>query len=137
VPSDRERLGAWFDPELLASARIARLAGADFEAALPEMVLRFGRFAAITLIDTVLVGPAIELTGARWDELLFHELVHVAQFRALGNERFVREYLRGWVAGGRRYARIPLEVEAYALARRFMAGERFTVARALRPVSEE
>ncbi|MEZ4585683.1 MAG: hypothetical protein R2909_04690 [Gemmatimonadales bacterium] len=119
----------------MASARIARLARAEFEAALPEVILRFGRFAAITLIDTVLVGPSVEVAGARWDELLFHELVHVAQFQALGAERFAREYLKGWVAGGRRYARIPLEVEAYALARRFTAGERFAVARELRPVA--
>ncbi|MGE0556506.1 MAG: hypothetical protein AB7R55_24030 [Gemmatimonadales bacterium] len=119
----------------MGSARLARLAQDELDAALPELILRLGRFAAITLIDTVLVGPSIGATGARWHELLFHELVHVAQFRALGTDGFAREYLRGWLAGGRRYERIPLEIEAYTLARRFAAGERFAVAHELRPVS--
>jgi len=95
-------------------------------------VLRFGRFAGITLIDTVLIGASIGREGPRWQGLLFHELVHVAQFRALGTEGFAREYLGGWIAVGHRYAHVPLEVEAYALQRRFASGEVFAVARELR-----
>jgi hypothetical protein len=47
--------------------------------------------------------------------LLFHELVHVEQYRQFGIPRFSELYVRGFLNGGS-YEAIPLEVNAYALA---------------------
>jgi hypothetical protein len=45
------------------------------------------------------------------DGLLFHELVHVEQYRQLGIPRFSDLYVRGFLNGGS-YEAIPLEVNA-------------------------
>lgn len=50
--------------------------------------------------------------------LLFHELVHVEQYRQLGIPRFSELYVRGFLSGGS-YEAIPLEVNAYTLEARF------------------
>jgi len=62
------------------------------------------------------------------DGLLFHELVHVEQYRQLGVPRFSELYVRGFLTGGG-YEGIPLERNAYALGARFEANlqERFSV----------
>jgi hypothetical protein len=54
------------------------------------------------------------------DGLLFHELVHVEQYRQLGIPRFSELYVRGFLSGGS-YEAIPLEVNAYTLEGRFEA----------------
>jgi hypothetical protein len=46
--------------------------------------------------------------------LLFHELVHVEQYRQLGIPRFSELCVRGFLNGGS-YEAIPLEVSAYTL----------------------
>lgn len=50
--------------------------------------------------------------------LLFHELVHVEQYRQLGIPRFSELYVRGFLNGAS-YMAIPLEVNAYTLGGRF------------------
>jgi hypothetical protein len=50
--------------------------------------------------------------------LLFHELVHVEQYRQLGVPRFSELYVRGFLNGGS-YEAIPLEVNAYTLEDNF------------------
>ena len=57
------------------------------------------------------------------NELLFHELVHVEQYRQLGMVRFAELYVRGFLTGGS-YEAIPLEVNAYTLERRFKSHPR-------------
>ena len=61
--------------------------------------------------------------------LLFHELVHVEQYRQLGIPRFSELYVRGFLSGGS-YEAIPLEVNAYTLGGRFEQNpaNRFSVA---------
>jgi len=65
--------------------------------------------------------------------LLFHELVHVEQYRQLGIRRFSELYVRGFLSGGT-YEAIPLEVNAYALERRFKlnSAQQFSVAEEVR-----
>lgn len=65
--------------------------------------------------------------SARFEGVLFHELVHCVQMRRMGAARFCGAYLAGWWAAGRSYLDIPLEAEAFALQDRFMAGEVFRV----------
>jgi len=67
---------------------------------------------AITFVDLVVYPERLDL------DTLFHELVHVAQYRALGLERFARLYVEGFLRGGS-YEAIPLERQAYALGERF------------------
>jgi len=50
--------------------------------------------------------------------LLFHELVHVEQYRQLGIPRFSELYVNGFLNGGS-YEAIPLEINAYSLGGRF------------------
>jgi hypothetical protein len=68
--------------------------------------------AAITFNDVV-VSHVTFSSG-----LLFHELVHVEQYRQLGIQRFSELYVRGFLGGGS-YEAIPLEVNAYTLGDRF------------------
>jgi hypothetical protein len=55
--------------------------------------------------------------------LLFHELVHLVQYRLLGVPLFARQYVQGFLAGGS-YHRIPLEDCAFDLERRFVTESR-------------
>ena len=52
------------------------------------------------------------------NSLLFHELVHVEQYRQLGIVRFSELYVRGFLNGGS-YEAIPLEINAYSLGARY------------------
>jgi hypothetical protein len=67
---------------------------------------------AITFIDTVVSHEPFT------DGLLFHELVHVEQYRQLGLSSFSALYVRGFLSGGG-YEGIPLERNAYTLGERF------------------
>lgn len=73
----------------------------------------------------------VRQVGDRLPELslLFHEMVHVVQYRLMGVRGFMREYTRGWAAAGFEYREIPLEIDAYELQARFAErpGERFDV----------
>jgi hypothetical protein len=64
--------------------------------------------AAVTFFDVVVAH--VRFT----DALLFHQLVHVEQYRQLGIPRFADLYVRGFLNGGG-YDGIPLERNAYML----------------------
>ncbi len=80
------------------------------------------------------VFPSVKLTAAiTFDyliacrepmnhSLLFHELVHVVQYRLLGVDAFAKHYVNGFLVGGS-YHEIPLECCAFELEGRFMAGK--------------
>jgi len=63
------------------------------------------------------------------DGLLFHELVHVEQYRQLGIPRFAELYVLGFLNGGD-YDHIPLERNAYELGGRYESNpaQQFSVA---------
>ncbi len=84
------------------------------------------RMAAITFFDTVVAHVPVT------DELLFHELVHVEQYRQLGIPKFADFYVRGFLNGGG-YHGIPLERNAYLLGGRYEhdRAQRFSVAGAV------
>jgi len=124
IPLSREQKGAmagFFLPQLIDDARLLVLRGE--RVANPEfypMLRNLGfhnlpdqsTMAAITFSDRVV--SHVPFT----DGLLFHELVHVEQFRQLGIPRFAELYVLGFVNGGG-YEAIPLEVNAYALGGRY------------------
>jgi hypothetical protein len=72
----------------------------------------FGGMAAITFNDVIVSHEALSAP------LLFHELVHVEQYRQLGINRFAELYVKGFLEGGS-YEAIPIEVNAYGLEGEF------------------
>jgi hypothetical protein len=80
----------------LSSMGLARFA--DFER---------GDFDGITYIDTVFLKP----TQSNNENMHFHELVHVIQWRLLGPDRFLLSYANGLECFG--YRKSPLEAMAY------------------------
>lgn len=76
----------------------------------------FSTMAAITYDDVVVFHD--QLT----QQLIFHELVHVTQYRLLGVEEFARLYILGYLQSG--YEGTPLEKCAYELDGRFIMGAR-------------
>ena len=129
----RKRLEPYFETETLDALRYRLVDGidnpgfyADLAARGIEPPLDFSRMAGIAFVDTI----AIARPGLDEDtliELLFHEAVHVAQYRLLGEEAFIGRYVRGWAENGFDYFAIPLERQAYALQGRFETGEVFSV----------
>jgi hypothetical protein len=114
-------MNGFFSPQLLEGIRLLVLQGE--QVANPEfypMLRTLGfrnlpdqaKMAAITFADVVVSH------GTFSNGLLFHELVHVEQYRQLGIPRFSELYVRGFLNGGS-YEAIPLEVNAYALGGRF------------------
>jgi hypothetical protein len=114
-------MSGFFTPAVLESARLLVLQGERFPN--PEFYallhgLGFKNLpdqsgmAAITLGDVVVSHEPFS------NGLLFHELVHVEQYRQLGIPRFSELYVGGFLQGGS-YEAIPLEVNAYALEERF------------------
>jgi hypothetical protein len=74
----------------------------------------FTKMAAITFDDTVVFHDPLT------PQLIFHEMVHIVQYRLLGVDEFARLYVRGYLQGG--YSGTPLEVCAYDLDGRFIMG---------------
>jgi hypothetical protein len=72
----------------------------------------FAHMAAVTFRDVVVSHEPFS------NGLLFHEFVHVEQYRQLGVSRFAELYVRGFMHGGG-YNGIPLEINAYDLGSRF------------------
>ena len=130
--SQKTAMAGFFSPQLLDRVRILvlrgeRIAVPDFYPMLQSLGFKSlptqSGMAAITLCDVVVSHEAFS------NGLLFHELVHVEQYRQLGIPRFAELYVRGFLSGGS-YEGIPLEVNAYSLGGRFESdpSEIFSVA---------
>ena len=114
-------MNGFFSPQLLESTRLLVLKGERVgNPGFYPMLKRLGfkslpdqaNMAAITFSDVVVSHEPFS------NGLLFHELVHVEQYRQLGIPRFSELYVRGFLNGGT-YEAIPLEVNAYTLEGRF------------------
>jgi hypothetical protein len=75
----------------------------------------FSDMAAITFVDVIVSHQDFT------DALLFHELVHVAQYAQLYLKEFAARFVNGFIQGGS-YEEIPLEKQAHALESRFSQG---------------
>jgi hypothetical protein len=112
----------FFTDEILSTRILAlegeRVQNPDFYPALEALGFRNlpdqSTMGAITLVDVVVSHTPFD------NDLLFHELVHVEQYRQLGIERFSELYVIGFLTGGC-YERIPLEMHAYALGDQYEA----------------
>ena len=125
-------MSGFFRPEVLNAARLLVLNGIRLEnPPFRSMLVGMGfsglrdlsQITAITFHDVIVSHVPFK------DGLLFHELIHVEQYRQLGIRRFSELYVRGFLSGGG-YDGIPLEVNAYDLGHRFEADPRqhFSVA---------
>ncbi len=138
-------LAAWFEAETLGAARVvlvercprpefltpqltAQLTALGADPAL----LQIDRMAGITFGDLMVIATFGVSAFRLRPKLLFHELVHVAQYRELGVAGFMEVYLRGFTTAG--YRGTPPEVQAYALTDRFQRGESFSVEADVRDV---
>jgi hypothetical protein len=72
----------------------------------------FASMNAITFVDVIVSHQ--EFT----DALLFHELVHVAQYAQMGLKEFAGRFVNGFIQGGS-YEEVQLEKMAHALESRF------------------
>jgi hypothetical protein len=116
-PALQVQINCFFGPELLHSTRAVvlqdeRVGDPDFYPMLEGLGFTnlpdFTGMAAITFSDVIV---SHEPFGG---PLLFHELVHVEQYRQLGVDRFAELYVNGFLSGGS-YEAIPLENNAYGL----------------------
>jgi len=113
--AERTSLAVHFPADVLDQVRLTRvkhLQNPPFYAGLENMgfqnLPQFRRMAAVTFVDIIVAQH--EFTPS----LLFHELVHVVQYRELGVRRFAELYVRGFLETGE-YLSIPLERVAYHL----------------------
>jgi len=124
--AQKAAMAGFFRPDLLETIRILVLEGEkignpDFYPMLNGMGFSnlpdFTQMGAVTFKDVVVFHDPFS------SSLLFHELVHVEQYRQLGLPRFAELYVRGFLNGGGYYD-IPLEINACSLGRRFEASPR-------------
>lgn len=117
----RAPLEPFFEREVLASVRLLvlereRVPNPEFYSMLRNLGFKNlpdqSGMGAITFFDVVVSHEPFS------EGLLFHEVVHVEQYRQLGIPRFSELYVRGFLNGGS-YEAIPLEVNAYSLEDRF------------------
>lgn len=121
-------LSRYFSLDLLASVRVAVVERID-EPWVFRVMSTVGRTPPVVTggVSGLAVGDAVGVVRGSSRSTLFHELVHVAQYRRLGLGGFAYAYVRGWSESGYEYAAIPLEAQAYGLQARFDAGEVFSV----------
>jgi hypothetical protein len=132
----------FFEPETLRDVRVAKVESFrrwPLEGAMRRVgfrgLLDSQSIAGIALIDTVvLITPAMQARHLSPLSLLFHELVHIEQYRLLRVRGFLRKYIGGWLEGDRSYLEIPLEQQAYELTERYEGdpGRAFSVAERVR-----
>ena len=122
----------FFSPELLDDARLLVLSGErvinpDFYPMLKS--LGFDNLPDQSAMGAITFSDTVVSHGPFTDGLLFHELVHVEQYRQLGVPNFSKLYVRGFLNGGG-YEGIPLERNAYMLGARYEKGpdRQFSVA---------
>ena len=84
-----------------------------------SVMRRFGfDFPSPSLTEAITFEDVIACRAGMNASLLFHELVHVVQYRVLGVREFARQYISGFL-DTRSYSEIPLERIAFELQSRF------------------
>ena len=106
------RLPLYFTEKTLASAKVVLVDPLPIPPLSSMGLARFadfvrGNFDGITYIDTIFLKP----TQSNNENVYFHELVHVIQWRLLGPHRFLLSYANGLECFG--YRQSPLEAVAY------------------------
>jgi hypothetical protein len=120
-PETMEIMRPFFPAEVLTSARIVileneRLSNPSFVAELKQRGLPvsfdMSHIHAAAYFDVIIFQSAFT------NRVLFHNLVHLVQYRAMGVDRWVEVYVRGLLNAGMA-ATFPVEAQAYELDQRF------------------
>ena len=133
--AQRAAMGGFFSADvlnvLLLTLRGERIQNPPFYPQLQE--IGFGNLPDQSTMDAITFSDVVVSHVPVTNGLLFHELVHVEQYRQLGIARFSELYVIGFLNGGG-YERIPLEVYAYRLGAQYQASpqQRFSVECAVR-----
>jgi hypothetical protein len=106
------RLPLYFTEKTLASTNVVLADPLPMPPLASKGLVRFadferGYFDGITYIDTIFLKPK----QSNNENMYFHELVHVIQWRLLGPDRFLFSYANGLECFG--YRESPLEAMAY------------------------
>jgi hypothetical protein len=119
--AQRSAMQPFFSLAILDSARLcvlhgARVSNPSMYPMAKMMGIRnlpdFAAMTAITFVDVIVSHQDFT------DALLFHELVHVAQYVQMDLKEFAARFVNGFIQGGS-YEEIPLEKMAHALEDRF------------------
>ena len=113
-----KRLPLYFSQELLNTTKVVIISRVPIPPLSSMGLHRFGDFErgdfdGVTYLSTYFVKH----TKAADEELHFHELIHIVQWRLLGPERFLKLYADGLERYG--YQDNPLETMAYAAQAEF------------------
>lgn len=121
IKSQRARFLPWAKP--LSDEAKRRFAGYFSEDILNEVRVAEGvSLLAMPWVAAMTFDNVIASRVPCFGSLLFHEMVHVTQYRVLGIDQFAEMYVREFLRT-RRYEAIPLEACAYELERRFVEDE--------------
>jgi len=130
APDDAAVLSRYFSAPVLACVRVAavdRIEDPEVYGLLRALGVRVPM--DLSTVAGMAFGDTVVMTGRETDlrrrSVVFHEMVHVVQYRRLGMREFCRAYVRGWMDGG--YMGVGLEVEAYEMQARFDRGDDFVV----------
>lgn len=132
---DKLSLNSYFKFEMLDLAKINLVDHIENPPFYPEIkkleipsLVDFTQMDGISFIDCILISRQKSHTPQSWISLIFHEMVHIVQYKLLGAKRFAELYVIGWAENGFNYVRIPLERQAYCLQREFdQGGDVFSV----------
>ncbi|WP_109486238.1 hypothetical protein [Occallatibacter savannae] len=131
--AEEQRLAmeGFFVPEVVDGVRLVVLQNSRVQnpAFYPQLLqMGFQNLPDFRTMAAITFGNVVVSHLPFTDGLLFHELVHVEQYRQLGIPHFSSLYVRGFLSGGG-YEGIPLERNAYALGARFEGNpqQRFSV----------
>ena len=119
-------MSGFFSPQVVDGTRLLvlqgeRVANPDFYPM--RKSLGFNNLPDQSMMTAITFSDVVVSHEPFSNGLLFHELVHVGQYRQLGIPRFSELYVRGFLNGGS-YEAIPLEVTAYTLGGRFESDPR-------------
>jgi len=129
-PQQKASLCPYFSPVLLDKVRVVELRGA--RVAVPEFFAQARALGfeppEITHMDSVTFLDVIVFNEELSDRALFHALVHSAQIKILGLERYAELWIHSFIRS-RTHFTVPLEVHAFSLASKFLhpEPERFSV----------
>jgi hypothetical protein len=127
TPGERATLTRYFSAELLENVRLAPVEYIKpFWMLTPKLLRRIGaplsfdlsRYRGMAYADTIVIAGSHKPVPIG---IVFHELVHVVQYRRLGVRRMLRGYLADFLRTGD-YFEIHAERQAYALQDRFDSG---------------